>query len=58
MKMVTYGERGIGKTEMDASGDMGKYIQFAFSKFKPKYAGHYAELYDDTGKLVSTRGTK
>ena len=51
MKLIKYGEPGCGKVE--AEGD-GKFINFLFTQFKSRGPGHYAELYDDDGNLIST----
>lgn len=51
MKLIKYGEKGCGKVEVE--GDC-KFVNFMFAEFKSRGPGHYAELYDDDGKLVST----
>lgn len=51
MKLVKHGEPGCGKIEIE--GDA-KFVQFMFAEFKPLAKGHYAELYDDAGKLIGT----
>ncbi len=50
MKLIKYGEPGCLKTEIEAEE---KFVRFAFDQFKPRHLGHYAELYDDNGKMIA-----
>lgn len=52
MKMVTHGEKGVGKVEMEGAE---KFVRFVFDKFKSRGHSHHAELFDDAGKLIATK---
>jgi hypothetical protein len=52
MKLVKHGEPGCLKTELEGPE---KFVRFSFDQFKSRGHSHYAELFDDTGKLLDVK---